>query len=313
MSFSLLSIPSLIALLIKCYFLFYVFRQHQKVAHTTLIALVTALSFLNLTEFCLFTPLGDQLWLFILYFISVIISLGLATHLVALILNKRIRYVLLLHALGLIVIFLIIFTDLIIVDIKRLHHTYTRVPGDFYFLFQFFAISELFVCLFWIVKATFSHSTSNQLMRAKSSIILVSLLPLVISAITIIIFMALGYKMNAVVIIPIMTTIFLAGCIYACMNQRVFDLSMLIPGTVSWKNRHDMMFFLYAGSNKINLQSQLLNLEKKYIEDAIKQNNGKVSRAADALGYTPGKLDYRLKSIHKIENQKAKTKSKEMS
>ncbi len=300
---SLIAIPSFIALLIKCYFLFFVAIKQKNDFKQLLIILVTLLCLLNFAEFLTFTQIGQNLAMLKIYYVLAILSLILLTVLVLVVTKVNIVAVNLLHSFGIVISVLIVFTDFIIADSKMLHSTITRIPGEFYFLFQMFSIIELITCIYIICKKTFSYSEKDNIIRARSSIILISMLPLLISVLTVIFLMALGVKVNAVVIVPITTTIFLAGCIYACSNNKIFDFSILIPGTLSWSRKNNLFFFLYAGEEKINLQDQLLRLEKLYIEEAMKKNGGKISKAADALGYTPGKLDYRLKSIHQMDDK----------
>ncbi len=301
MQLTVVAIPSLIALLAKCYFLFFVARKQKNDLKQVLFILLTTLFLLNFVEFLTFTIIGKNLLTLKIYYVLAILSLILFTVLVLQVTKISLVILNFVHSLGLAIAVLIFFSDLIIADVEILHSTITRVPGDFYFLFQLFAICELISCIYIICKKTFTLSERNNVIRARSSIILISLMPLLMSVLIIIFLMALGFRVNAVVIVPIATTIFLGGCIYACSNSRIIDFSILIPGTLSWRKKNKLLFFLYAGNDQINLQDKLLELEKLYIEDALKKNKGKITKAAKTLGYTPGKLDYRLKTIHQLD------------
>ena len=302
MSLTYWAMPALVSLFVKCSFVVYLLQKRTRRFDKALLALVCAFFLLNIVEFLSFTEFGKNLTLLKLYYLLTIICLILVTHLVTIITQVKTQLITLLHGCGLAVIVLLLSTDLIVLDMARLHHTITRVAGEFYILFQLFAVMELVISLSLIFRSTFSTNLNN-VMRARSSLILISLLPLIFSSLSIVMLMAYGLKINAVVITPLMTTLFLLGCIYARSNKKIFDFSLLIPGTVSWNKKEDFLFFLYADNENIDLQGKLLQLERMYIEDAICRNQGKVSKAAVSLGYSPGKLDYRLKSIHQL-NQK---------
>jgi hypothetical protein len=143
------------------------------------------------------------------------------------------------------------------------------------------------------------------LVRAKSSVMFVSLLPGLFTVFVVMFSMALYVKINLAFTISVVTTIFVWGCLYAATYDRVIDFSIFLPGTPSWNRKNDILFFLYAGNKKSNVWKCLLNLERQYIQDALTENKGKgqLSNAAKDLGITPGKLDYRLKNIHHIDHE----------
>ena len=206
--------------------------------------------------------------------------------------------------LGIIQSSLLFSSDLIIAGFKEGGIGYTRVPGDYYFVFQSYAFICLICSIYYIVKVVYDRKKRSQL-RAKAGVLLFSLFPLVFGLLIVLLLMAVGKNVNSAVLLPITTTIFLFGCFYAASSKTILDWSIFMPFSPSWQAKKNLAFFLYSGGDKSELWGHLKGLERTYIEEAMIENLGKgqLTKAAKSLGITPGKLDYRLKNIHQLNNK----------
>ena len=297
-------LPATLALLIKCFLLFLsIVHRHQ--INKYLIALIASVLLLNVIECLCAFDLGYDGYLLKMYCTVVIIALICTSKFTAKLTKKFIPFYTLVHVFGICLIPLIFFTNYIISDMPVRENGIMNVTGEYYYLFQLFMIFQLTTSLFMFAVTMFNEKT-NILIRAKSSVILLSLLPVLYTVFIVVFSMALKVNLNIGILLPVSTTIFLCGCLYAGMNKKVIDFSIFLPGTPSWKRKNEIFYFLYAGNEKSEMWKCLLALERLYIEEAMTENKGKgqLSNAAKDLGITPGKLDYRLKNIHQIEDDK---------
>ena len=269
-----------------------------------LVAVIALMSMLNFLEFLYFVDFGHDEYLIKIYYVVAIFALTCIAKLTSNLTRIYIPFYSLIHIFGIFLIPLIMFTDYLIAGVPANGTSIARAPGDYYFLFQAFVIAQIVTSIFLITLSMFNEK-KDILIRAKSSVILISLLPGLFTVFVVMFSIALDVRVNLAFILPIVTTIFIWGCLYSVSNDRVIDFSILLPGTPSWNRKNDALFFLYAGNNKSDVWKCLLNLERLYIQDALTANKGKgqLSNAAKDLGITPGKLDYRLKNIHHIEHE----------
>ena len=296
------ALPALIALFLKCYFLSLVVKTNQN-ATKALVALLACLSFLNMLEILFFVSSSEDSALLRLYYIAAMLSLMLISEFIFYLTRSQIPLFNIIHIFGLFLIPLLMFTPYIIKGAQPMGISITRVHGEYYYLFQIFALLQLSTSIFLVIKTIFDGNQKS-IIRAKSSVIFASFLPMFL-AITIILFlMSLGVNINMVIILPITSTIFVWGCWYTVTNEKIIDLSTFIPVTPSWKRKRELLFFLYTGNDKSQVWDRLLKLERMYVEEAMIENKGKgqLSNAAKDLGISPGKLDYRLKKIHQLDN-----------
>ena len=304
MQATLYALPAILALLIKCYLL-YLAYVHRKHIDKYLIAVIVSLLLLNVIECMCLLNIGYDKYLIKVYCVLVVIFMICIARFSANLTQKFIPFYTLIHVFGICLIPLIFFTSYIIMEVPAEGAKPSEVIGEYYYLFQLFMIIQLVASLLLFAYSMYNEKTSV-LIRAKSSVIILSLLPLLYTVFIVVFSMAMNVRLNVEIILPVATTIFLCGCLYAGINTKVIDFSIFLPGTPSFKRKNEIFFFLYAGNEKSEMWDCLLKLERLYIEEAMAENKGKgqLSNAAKELGITPGKLDYRLKNIHQMDDDK---------
>ena len=294
-------LPSLMALVLKAYLLFLAITR-KSYFDVYVISSIASLTMMNLLEFTYFIGIGNHEYLLKIYYVVAIFSMIFIIELVSNLTKIKIPFYNLLHVLSLFLIPLILFTTFILQGTQFNGISITRIPGSYYWLFQLCTVIYLVTAILLIFRSVFD-SEKTILVRAKSSVLLVSILPGLIVVLIMMFLMALHIKMNLVFVLPLVSTIFAWGCLYTSANGEIIDFSIFIPGSPSWRKKKELLFFFYAGTDKSKIWQRLLTLEKMYIEEALVDNKGKgqLSNAARDLGITPGKLDYRLKNIHNLD------------
>lgn len=303
MQTTIFALPALIGLLLKCYLLFLSLKCKKNI-NKFLVAVIALMTTLNFLEFLYFVGFNQDKYLLKIYYVIAIFTLICIAKLTSDLTQIYITSYSIIHIFGMFLIPLIIFTDYLIAGTPADMNSIARAPGEYYSLFQIFVITQILTSLLLITVSMFSEK-KDVLIRAKSSVILISLLPGLFTVFVVMFSMALDVRVNLGFVLPVVTTIFVWGCLYATAYDRVIDFSIFIPGTPSWNRKNDVLFFLYAGNNKSDVWKYLLNLERLYIQDALTDHKGKgqLSNAAKELGITPGKLDYRLKNIHNMNHE----------
>ncbi len=297
------SIFSLAALILKIVLTVKLIVNKNKVG-TAFIWLLALLFALSLLEFMALSGLLHSIVGFKFFYVFLILALAMILVVIKSLskLDTKLPEVMLI--LGIIQSSMLFSTDLIVAGFKEGGIGYTRIPGDHYYIFQFYVLVCLILTIYFAVKVVYDRKKRSNL-RAKAAVLLVSLFPLVLGLLIVLLLMALGKNVNAAVLLPITTTIFLFGCFYAIDSKKTLDCSIFMPFSPSWQAKKDLVFFLYSSNDKSEVWKRLKALERIYIEEAMKENLGKgqLTNAARSLGITPGKLDYRLKSIHQLNDK----------
>jgi DNA-binding protein Fis len=109
-------------------------------------------------------------------------------------------------------------------------YSYTRVPGDLYVLFEFYAIGYLLASISVLVVA--AVYSSNRVNRRKNIITLLGMLPMTALPIVVILLQKYGINIfNLLIFFPLALTFFLIIAAYAIYEHRLFNIFFHLPGT----------------------------------------------------------------------------------
>jgi hypothetical protein len=235
------SIPALMALLFKALLLGYSVRSAgRNLASRLFVALLLVLAAQNLVEFWgfnyraehgmgpLLQTLGFAYVGFLIPALALIlhISLRLSFDLPAKDRQWHWAYLLYLPAAGL--VFLLLFTDTLVVGFQAFQDTVLRIPGPWYFLFETYL--ELY--LLATLANLFYGARPSRLpaARTRNRLWLLALLPTALLFIYLIVANHFGWtRITSTFYIPITLTFFLAVTAYATHQYRLFDLEFYIP------------------------------------------------------------------------------------
>lgn len=300
-----LSIPSAIALFIKAV-LFLSARGKLFKKNMPLALFLVALFLLNLAEFLLFTYVnqGTEDILPVLmksYYVAAVFAAATFFSFALILFGIRpvIAYLPVIITIPLHI--WTVFSPDIIAGTQMISYSVTRVAGDYYWVMQAFI---LVMCTSGLALLSYSALKSDKpVLRQKSTVILLSTAPLIIAAMTIVILMAIGFHINATVILSILTTITLGLLIYADSKYRLFKLLSYIPFTPEHSIRtkavnviNQAMLDLFNDGRKVAFKDLRADFETALIELAIESTSGNKTRAAEILGIGKATLHRKIGS-----------------
>lgn len=195
-----------------------------------------------------------------------------------------------------VVLVLISFTDLIINDVIILDYTMTRVPGEWYWVFQ---VSALLAILFTAVTLiTAMKQANNYSIYGRCANMLIAFLPLCAFTFLVVILMHLGYQINAIGFLPLFMSIFLGMIVWNLSVNRPPDFSFLIPG--SPKQR--LLYKMFNKVCRLESEDRPINPEayqSLLVQYAVEVCKGNQSAAAKLLNTSPSTVSRMLRKVSK--------------
>lgn len=240
--FPAVAIPALAALVFKAVLLGYSIKSPVRTLTTRVfLALLVVLALHNLVEVIGFvhfakngfTPITEQFGF--AYIALLTFAIALILH-VSLLLSfdfpaedPRARLQPLLYAPPFLLIFLLLFTDLLVVGFQPFQNTILRVPGPFYFLFETYIAVYFLAALVNLVFGARSGRPYG-LRRTRNRLWLLGLLPTGLLLVYLIVANHFGWtKITSTIYIPITLTFFLIVTTYATHQYRLFDIEFFVP------------------------------------------------------------------------------------
>ena len=193
---------------------------------------------------------------------------------------------------------LVVGTDFVVAGFEPLNFSYTRIPGPGYIVFPIYAL----VCLGGMTGAIILsiRGASNNYVKARNSLILAGFVPFVLVVGMVPVLMTMGFAVNAAMVVPVTTTIFLLVILYALSHDAIFDIRSLIIGTEQFHRLKRLVAHVayVHRSPESSTPNDLLNdLELEIYRQALKATGGNKTHAAQRLGVHPNTLRYRLKKL----------------
>ena len=191
-----------------------------------------------------------------------------------------------------------LFTDLFITGATSLGYTVTRIAGEYYPVFQLYAVLMLILsistCIYGFKKAE-HHFT-----RIQSMYVLIAVFFLALPIVIAIVLMLFEIKVNAAIILPIGTSIFLVVMTYGLNAEGLYDLRVWIPGTVMFKLHRSFHkeFMLNLDGTEMSAKERNQAHEKRYIIQALIQANGNQKKAAKLLDVSESTISLKRKKYN---------------
>jgi beta-lactamase superfamily II metal-dependent hydrolase len=113
---------------------------------------------------------------------------------------------------------------------------------------------------------------------------LLAVLPLLVVAISVVVLMSMGIKINAAGIVPVLTTLFLLITIRGEANHKLTDVRRHIPFSLERKTSAQIMdiFSRYA-QDEVNYRDGMAEIEKLLVTHKHSKNKGNVSVTAASM------------------------------
>ena len=177
---------------------------------------------------------------------------------------------------------LIFFSDLIVAGYKPIEYAVTALKGANYWVFQFSVILAIsFTALILVIGYIKSKSHTVQIQCAYT---LSALLPLLVAGLLIVSLMAMGFKVNAMTLLPIASTLFLLITLISETKHNVTDIRRFIPGSIENKIHNEVLsIFPKFSAEEINYKEALTELEKLLVSYKYQKTGGNVSETAKSM------------------------------
>ena len=191
-------------------------------------------------------------------------------------------------------------TDLLISRIDRISYSITRIPGEFYFLIQWYLAAAALGTI--TLLASTAINSPNRVNSAKAKVLLAAITPLILAGIAIVMLMQVGFKINATIIYPIFITYFLLTIINAEKHETLFSMLMRIPFTKERKSVKDLsnkiqdylidseLSNVQSSTNKASLKTLTQTIENMIVEHTVSLTNGSQVQAAHLLGISASSI-----------------------
>lgn len=279
-------VPALFGICVKLWLL--ITAKKSRWVNTALIGFVSVLTIQGFTELLLFHGFNlDWNTNFIIrcYYLSIIAamtygfyySMDSATYPV-------VKYIGLAICLSAVILSGLIFlTDSVISGVVRLAYITTAIKGHAYWAFQLFTLVSI---VGWISCLVLNYRNAvDPKEEVRHFYALIALMPLAILSLILLVLIGIGRPLNATMVIPIVSTLFLIITIRGMnIHDKQQDIRSLVPFSLEnlSVNRIKSASAQYALEN-MSHKELMATIERAAIEYKLKKNNGNVSKTAASM------------------------------
>jgi len=205
-----------------------------------------------------------------------------------------------------------IFSRNIIAGVEPLQgYSLTRVAGDQYWLFSAYLIAGLVLAVGMLIRGML-YADSN-MARQKCLVVLLSAATPMLTAVTVVVLMALGYQVNGAIYMSLALSVMLGLLVFAEERTRLFRLLTIMPYTRENRLHKQLLTRITdcvgisddPDQPSINLKGMMKELENSVVEHVLGYYGGNQKKAASALGVSEATLSRRARACQ----QKAYTDS----
>ncbi len=177
---------------------------------------------------------------------------------------------------------LVLFTDTVIKGIQPLGYTQTAIKGELYVLFQVFSLIGLVLIIAVLMRGYIRHK--DHMMQIRCSYTLLALLPLVITCLVILVIMALGYKVNAVLFMPIVHVAFMLITLVGESEHQITDIRRFMPYSAERHTSNEIMeIFSSFARDEISYRDGVSEIERLLVLHKYQKNGGNASATAELM------------------------------
>jgi hypothetical protein len=177
---------------------------------------------------------------------------------------------------------LIIFSDIIIAGIEPLGHTRTAIRGDMYYIFQGFALMMLGLIIASLVRGYLQPK--DHLMQIQCSYSLIAILPLLIANLGLLLVMAIGYNVNAAIVMPVVLVAFILITLVGESKHRITDVRRFMPYSAERHTSNQIMeIFSSFSRDEISYRNGISDIERLLVLHKYQKNGGNASATAQLM------------------------------
>ena len=184
---------------------------------------------------------------------------------------------------GLIVITTIAFSDLIVSGSSTLNYSITASQGKLYVVWQLFCLMTGIATslALWIgLKSAKDHQLEIRCVYTAFA-----LAPLVLLSLLILVLMGLGFQVNAVVAMPVATTLFLVIMLTSEYQHRLTDVRRFLPWSNERRTSQKIMdIFSNYSRDDLEYRQAVSEIERLLVLHKYDKNEGNASETAGKMG-----------------------------
>ena len=298
-----LAFPSFTALLIQLWILLRANKRILLQENKSLIFLFCSIVIISAIEFATYANLLlPSLLLMKTYYASCFVGMaGIFSQALKISGFEKINNSLVIKAISFTCAFLVLLvlnTNLLISGFEFISYSYTRQAGQFYWLVQIYLISTIILSLVLLIKGTKNKINTN---ARRSMVLLISITPFLVIALSTLVLMQIGVKFNASIIFPIMITYFLLALLQTEREESLFALLMKLPfskeresfNQISTEIKQfliDTELSITSGNSNLSLKVLTASIENMIVEHAVSLNQGSQVKAASLLGISSSSI-----------------------
>jgi DNA-binding protein Fis len=195
------------------------------------------------------------------------------------------------------------FTRGIIAGVEPMNSfTLTRIPGDFYWMFQLYLLGGLSAAVALLIRGIL-HADSS-FARQKCMVVLIAAATPVLMASSVVALMAFGIQVNGAIFMSLALSIMLGLMVFAEEKTRLFRLLTIMPYTRERRLHKQLLQQITdcvsisddPNDQAINLKQIMKDLEGSVVEHVLGYYDGNQKKAANALGVSEATLSRRARS-----------------
>jgi len=181
-----------------------------------------------------------------------------------------------------IVSLIVLFTDMIVAGSIPIGYSVTAEKGQYYWIFQLTSLTT-YVGLLWNLIRGYSRA-EDHITEIRCSYTLFALAPIMLVSLTLLGLMAVGITLNAALLMPIASSLFLIITLKAESKHGLTDVRRHIPYSLERKTSNEIMdiFSKYA-QDEINYRDSMAELEKLLVTHKHDKHGGNVSTTAASM------------------------------
>ncbi|MCG8413761.1 MAG: hypothetical protein MI746_06025 [Pseudomonadales bacterium] len=207
----------------------------------------------------------------------------------------------------------IIFDRGMIADIEPNGFTFTKIPGDRYWIFQLYFLGGIATALTILVRGMLK--LGDNLSRARCLVILIATIPSASVGVSVVLFQAIGLQVTSSLFQSLGFTLMLGILVYAEEKSRLFRLLTFIPFTKERRLHKKIMNQVTtciainddpSTQQPINLKQMMREFEGLVVEHVLEYYQGNQKLTASALGVSEATISRRARAAT-TQSSKSKT------
>ncbi len=174
------------------------------------------------------------------------------------------------------------FSDILVLGAHSIGYSATADHGAFYWLFQVYALLSFGVIVAYLI-AGYLGSSQHQV-QIQCGYTLLALAPIVITSLILLGLMRLGFDVNAALVMPLASAMFLVITLKGERLHGMFDIRRHIPMSLERKTSAEIMeIFSQYSQDRVNYRDALNEIEKLLVTHKHQKHGGNVSSTAASM------------------------------